>query len=88
MSANDPADYVRPEIVWTENSMRLVFSWRHVVFRGEGGLQGVSETVIGCWKHRCPAVQSEASAMTDRRFLVIWPYDTAHWVSELNNDRK
>lgn len=54
MSANDPADYVRTEIVWAENSMRLVFSWRHVVFRGEGGLQGVSETVIGCWKNRCP----------------------------------
>lgn len=48
MSANDPADYVRTEIVREENSMRLVFSWRHVVFRGVGGLQGVSETAIGC----------------------------------------
>lgn len=37
MSANDPADYVRTEIVWAENSMRLVFSWRHVVFRGGVG---------------------------------------------------
>lgn len=87
MSANDPADYVRTEIVWAENSMRLVFSWRHVVFRGGVGYKECPRRWLAAGRTAALAVQSEASAITDRRFLVIWPYDTAHCVSELNNDR-
>lgn len=76
---SDPADCVWPEIVWAENSMRLVLRWRHVVF--SQGAQGVSEMVIGRWENccsRCPI----KSMSDDKRFFVVWPYERTRCIRE------
>lgn len=56
-------------------------AWRHVVF--SKGAQGVSEMVIGRRENRWPRCPI-TSVSDDKRFLVIWPYDTTLHQGEKN----
>lgn len=65
----------------------MLTSCRFRSLGGGGGVQEIPRWWLAVGRSAALAVQSKARAMTQNRFLVIWPYGATHCISQRTNDK-